>query len=68
MTNIIEELDLLGMDNIEAFIEHQQYFNEDMYYDILSAFCKSVRGSDTEAALYCYAGICICIIRKKISD
>ena len=24
----------------------------DMYYDILSAFCKSIRGSDTEAALY----------------
>lgn len=26
--------------------------NEDVYYDILSAFCKSLRGSDTEAALY----------------
>ncbi|MBQ3214237.1 MAG: replication-associated recombination protein A [Clostridia bacterium] len=26
--------------------------DETMYYDILSAFCKSVRGSDTEAALY----------------
>lgn len=26
--------------------------NEDMYYDILSAFCKSLRGSDAEAALY----------------
>lgn len=26
--------------------------DENMYYDILSAFCKSVRGSDTEAALY----------------
>ena len=26
--------------------------DEDMYYDILSAFCKSVRGSDPEAALY----------------
>ncbi len=26
--------------------------DEDMYYDILSAFCKSIRGSDTEAALY----------------
>ena len=24
----------------------------DMYYDILSAFCKSIRGSDTDAALY----------------
>lgn len=26
--------------------------DEDMYYDLLSAFCKSIRGSDTEAALY----------------
>jgi len=27
-------------------------FNEDLYYDILSAFCKSLRGSDSNAALY----------------
>ena len=26
--------------------------DENMYYDMLSAFCKSLRGSDTEAALY----------------
>jgi len=26
--------------------------DETSYYDILSAFCKSIRGSDTEAALY----------------
>lgn len=26
--------------------------NEDVYYDILSAFCKSLRGSDATAALY----------------
>lgn len=26
-----------------------------MYYDILSAFCKSIRGSDTDAALYYFA-------------
>lgn len=26
--------------------------NEDLYYDILSAFCKSLRGSDADAALY----------------
>ncbi len=26
--------------------------DENMFYDMLSAFCKSVRGSDTEAALY----------------
>lgn len=27
-------------------------FGEDMYYDILSAFCKSLRGSATDSALY----------------
>ena len=26
--------------------------NEDVYYDLLSCFCKSLRGSDTTAALY----------------
>ncbi len=26
--------------------------NKDMYYDMLSAFCKSLRGSDADAALY----------------
>ncbi len=27
-------------------------YNQDLYYDILSAFCKSLRGSDSNAALY----------------
>ncbi|MGN1235697.1 MAG: replication-associated recombination protein A [Christensenellaceae bacterium] len=27
-------------------------YGEDLYYDILSAFCKSLRGSDADAALY----------------
>jgi putative ATPase len=27
-------------------------FNEDSYYDLISAFCKSLRGSDSDAALY----------------
>lgn len=27
-------------------------YNEDAYYDMLSAFCKSLRGSDPDAALY----------------
>ena len=26
--------------------------DEDMYYDLLSCFCKSIRGSDSDAALY----------------
>ncbi|MBQ7307828.1 MAG: replication-associated recombination protein A, partial [Clostridia bacterium] len=33
--------------------QHASYsINTDSYYDILSAFCKSIRGSDAEAALY----------------
>ncbi len=27
-------------------------YNENLYYDILSAFCKSLRGSDSSAAIY----------------
>lgn len=27
-------------------------YGEDLYYDLLSAFCKSLRGSDSNAALY----------------
>lgn len=27
-------------------------YNENLYYDLLSAFCKSLRGSDANAALY----------------
>ncbi len=27
-------------------------YNEDAYYDLLSAFCKSLRGSDADAALF----------------
>jgi len=48
-------------------------YNEDQYYDFLSAFCKSLRGSDPDAALY-YAmrlieGGCdpILVIRRLIA-
>ena len=48
-------------------------YGEDLYYDILSAFCKSLRGSDANAALY-YAfrlieGGCdpILVIRRLIA-
>lgn len=37
----------------EQSIQHKALsLDEDMYYDILSAYCKSIRGSDAEAALY----------------
>lgn len=34
-------------------------YDEDMYFDLLSAFCKSLRGSATDAALY-YANRLVC--------
>ena len=37
---------------IECLQEKALGLNEDDYFDILSAFCKSLRGSDTEAALF----------------
>ena len=37
----------------EQSISHKALsLDEDMYYDILSAYCKSIRGSDAEGALY----------------
>ena len=45
--------------------------DENQYYDMLSAFCKSIRGSDTEAALYwaqrmLIAGIDPMIIARRL--
>ena len=45
--------------------------DENQYYDMLSAFCKSIRGSDTEAALYwsqrmLLAGIDPMIIARRL--
>lgn len=40
--------------------------DENMYYDILSAFCKSIRGSDTEAALYYAARLIKAGVDEKI--
>jgi putative ATPase len=36
----------------ESIQQKQLSFDEQMYYDMLSAFCKSLRGSDSDAALY----------------
>ena len=44
-------------EDVDCIGQHASYgINEDNYYDILSAFCKSLRGSDAEAALY-YASV-----------
>lgn len=36
----------------ESIQQKQLSYDEQMYYDMLSAFCKSLRGSDSDAALY----------------
>ena len=36
----------------ESIQQKSLSFDEQMYYDMLSAFCKSLRGSDSDAALY----------------
>lgn len=36
----------------EVCFQNNNSIDEDIYYDILSAFCKSLRGSDADAALY----------------
>ena len=36
----------------ESIQQKSLSFDEQMYYDMLSAFCKSLRGSDANAALY----------------
>ncbi len=36
----------------ESIQQKAMSFDENLYYDILSAFCKSLRGSDANAALY----------------
>ena len=36
----------------ESIQQKSLAYDEQMYYDMLSAFCKSLRGSDSDAALY----------------
>lgn len=43
----------VSLDDAEQSIQRKALsYNEDSYYDFLSAFCKSLRGSDANAALY----------------
>jgi putative ATPase len=44
---------VVTLDDAEQSIQRKALsYNEDAYYDYLSAFCKSLRGSDSNAALY----------------
>lgn len=44
---------IIGVDIAEESIQKKSLsIDESMYYDMLSAFCKSLRGSDSDAALY----------------
>lgn len=52
----INELNLESKDQIQEYIQNSSFFNYDknskMHYDLISAFIKSLRGSDPDAALY----------------
>ena len=41
----------------ESIQAPQRGVDESMYYDMLSAFCKSLRGSDSDAAMYWFAAL-----------
>ena len=44
---------VVGLKDAEESIQQKALsFDENLYYDILSAFCKSLRGSDADGALY----------------
>jgi putative ATPase len=46
---------IVGVDDIEEALQHRTYLYDrqgDAHYDTISAFIKSVRGSDPDAALY----------------
>lgn len=52
-TEPIEGTIHLSLEVAEQSIQRRALsLNQDMYYDMLSAFCKSLRGSDSNAALY----------------
>ncbi len=46
------EITIMLKDAEESIQQKALSFDEQMYYDMLSAFCKSLRGSDANAALY----------------
>ncbi len=46
------EIHITLKDAEESIQQKALSFDEQMYYDMLSAFCKSLRGSDANAALY----------------
>lgn len=46
------QIEVTLKDAEESIQQKALSFDEQMYYDMLSAFCKSLRGSDSDAALY----------------
>ena len=52
-TNYNEKVILIGEEDIKNVAQNFKLsLNDDLYYDMLSAFCKSIRGSDADAALF----------------
>lgn len=52
MPNAEGQINVTLKDAEESIQKKSLSFDEQMYYDMLSAFCKSLRGSDANAALY----------------
>ncbi len=52
LPNADGEINVTLKDAEESIQQKALSFDEQMYYDMLSAFCKSLRGSDANAALY----------------
>ena len=56
-TPLTDNKTIITKKEVDETKQHASYsIDTDSYYDVLSAFCKSLRGSDTEAALY-YASV-----------
>ena len=52
-TNYNEEKIVIDSETISSIAKNFKLaLNDDNYYDMLSAFCKSIRGSDADAALF----------------
>ncbi len=46
------EKNMVDLNDVENFLTNPLYYGKEHHYDLISAFIKSMRGSDSDAALY----------------
>lgn len=46
------EKNTVDLSDVESFLTNPLYYGKEHHYDLISAFIKSMRGSDSDAALY----------------